>query len=58
MKVGQSLALGPSKKETQKQKTPTRTGIAGTAYLHSVGGMAPGGGGGTPPPGRGGFPGR
>ena len=26
------------------------------AYLHSMGGMAPGGGGGTPPPGKGGPP--
>ena len=48
--------LGLSKKETQKQKTPTKSGVTGSAYLHSMGGMAPGGGGGTPPPGRGGPP--
>ena len=48
--------LGLSKKETQKQKTPTKSGVTGSAYLHSMGGMAPGSGGGTPPPGRGGPP--
>ena len=42
-----------SKQETQKQKAPTRSGMTGLAYLHSMGGMAPGGGGGTPPPGKG-----
>ena len=42
---GPKSGPGPSKKETQKQKTPTRTGITETAYLHSMGGMAPGGGG-------------
>ena len=30
--------------------------MTGSAYLHSMGGMAPGGGGGTPPPGKGGLP--
>ena len=47
---------GTSKKETQKQKIPTKSGVTGSAYLHSMGGMAPGGGGGTPPPSRGGPP--
>ena len=51
-KIGQ----GPSRKETQKQKIPTRSGETGSAYPHFMGGMAPGGGGGTPPPGRGGPP--
>ena len=44
---------GPSNKETQKRKAPTKSGITGLAYLRSMGGMAPGGGGGTPPPGKG-----
>ena len=48
--------LGLSKKETQKQKAPIKSGVTGTAYLRSMGGMAPGCGGGTPPPGRGGPP--
>ena len=47
---------GLSKKEIQKQKTLTKSGVTGSAYLHSMGGMAPGGGGGTPPTGRGGPP--
>ena len=47
---------GLPKKETQKQKTPTKSGVTGSAYLRSMGGMAPGGGGGTPPPSRGGPP--
>ena len=47
---------GPSKKETQKQKIPTRSEETGSAYPHSMGVMAPGGGGGTPPPNRGGSP--
>ena len=47
---------GPTKKEAQKQKTPTKLGEAGSAYPCSVGGMAPGGGGGSPPPSRGGSP--
>ena len=33
---------GLSKQETQKQKAPTKSGMAGFAYLHSMGGMAPG----------------
>ena len=47
---------GLSKQETQKQKAPTKSGMTGSAYLHSMGGMAPGGGGGAPPPGKGGPP--
>ena len=47
---------GPSKKETQKQKIPTKSGGTETVYPHTMGGMAPGGGGGTPPPSRGGPP--
>ena len=43
----------PSRKETQKQKIPTKSGETGSAYPHSMGGMAPGGGGGNPPPNRG-----
>ena len=50
---GPKSGQGPSKKETQKQKIPTKSGVTGSAYLHSMGGMAPGGGGGTPPPSRG-----
>ena len=53
---GPMSGLGLSKKETQKQKTPTKLGVTGSAYLHSMGGMAPGDGGGTPPAGRGGPP--
>ena len=53
---GPMFGLGLSKKETQKQKTPTKSGVTGSAYLCSMGGMAPGGGVGTPPPGRGGPP--
>ena len=33
-----------SKQETQKQKAPTKSGMTGLAYLHSMGGMAPGAG--------------
>ena len=47
---------GPSRKETQKQKIPTKSGEIGLAYPRSMGGMAPGGGGETPPPSRGGPP--
>ena len=53
---GPKSGPGPSKKETQKQKIPTKSGVTGSAYPHSMGGMAPGGGGGTPPPSRGGPP--
>ena len=53
---GPMTGLGLSKKETQKQKAPTKSGMTGLAYLHSMGGMAPGGGGGTPPLGKGGPP--
>ena len=35
---------GPSRKETQKQKIPTKAEETGSAYPHSMGGMAPGGG--------------
>ena len=48
--------LGLSKKETQKQKASTESGVTGSAYQHSMGGISPGGGGGTPPPGKGGPP--
>ena len=51
---GPKSGQGLSKKETQKQKIPTKSGETGSAYPHSMGGMAPGGGGGTPPPSRGG----
>ena len=30
--------LGPSKKEAQKQKIPTKSGVTGSAYPHSMGG--------------------
>ena len=53
---GPKPGQGLSKQETQKQKAPTKSGITGLAYLHSMGGMAPGDGGGTPPPGKGGPP--
>ena len=36
---------GLSKQETQEQKAPTKSEMTGLAYLHSMGGMAPGGGG-------------
>ena len=49
---GPMSGLGLPKKETQKQKKPTKSGVTGSAYLHSMGGMAPRGGGGTPPPGK------
>ena len=51
---GPRSGQGSSKKETQKQKIPTKPGETKSAYPHSMGGMAPGGGGGTPPPSRGG----
>ena len=51
---GPMTGPGLSKKETQKQKAPTKSGMTGLAYLHSMGGTAPGGGGGTPLPGKGG----
>ena len=47
---------GPSNQKTQKQKAPAKSGITGLAYLHSMGGMAPGGRGGNLPPGKGGPP--
>ena len=50
---GPMTGPGLSKKETQKQKAPTKSGMTGLAYLHSMGGMAPEGGGGIPPPGKG-----
>ena len=53
---GLKSGQGPSRKETQKQKIPTKSGDTGSAYPHSMGGMAPGGGGGSPPPSRGGSP--
>ena len=53
---GPKTGQGPSRKETQRQKIPTKSGETGSAYSHSMGGMAPGGGGGTPPPNRGGPP--
>ena len=53
---GPMSGQGLSKKETQKQKAPTKSGVTGSAYLHLMGGMAPGVGGGTPPPGKGGPP--
>ena len=43
MKTDQSLGRGPSKKETQRQRIPTKSGVTGSAYPHSMGGMAPGG---------------
>ena len=53
---GPKSGQGPSKKETQKQKIPTKSGETGAADPRSMGGMAPGGGGETPPPSRGGPP--
>ena len=53
---GPKSGQGLSKRETQKQKIPTKSGETGSTYPHSMGGMAPGGGGGTPPPNRGGPP--
>ena len=53
---GPKSGQGPSKKETQRQKIPTKSGETGSAYPRSMGGMAPGGGGETPPPSRGGPP--
>ena len=41
MKVDPKSGPGPSKKETQKQKIPTKPGVTGLAYPHSMGGMAP-----------------
>ena len=34
---GPKSGQGPSKKETQKQKIPTKSGVTGSAYLHSMG---------------------
>ena len=51
---GPKSGQGLSNEKTQKQKTPTKLGETGSAYPHSMGGMAPGGGGGTLPPSRGG----
>ena len=53
---GPKSGQGPSRKETQKQKIPTKSGETGSAYPRSMGSMAPGGGGETPPPSRGGPP--
>ena len=53
---GLKYGPGPSKKETQKQKIPTKSGETGSTYPHSMGGMAPGDGGGSPPSSRGGPP--
>ena len=53
---GLKSGQGPSRKETQKQKIPTKSEGTGSAYPHSMGGMAPGGGGGSLPPNRGGPP--
>ena len=51
-KKGPMPGQGPSKQETQKQKAPTKSGMTGLAYLHSMGGAwLQGGGGGTPPQG-------
>ena len=41
---GPKSGQGFSKKETQKQKIPTKSGETGSAYPHSMGGMAPRGG--------------
>ena len=54
MKVDQSLVRGLLRKKPKNRKIPTKSGVTGSAYLHSMGSMAPGGGGGTPPPSRGG----
>ena len=54
VKVVQSLVRGLLRKKPQNRKEPTKSGETGSAYPHSMGGMAPGGGGGTPPPSRGG----
>ena len=48
--------LGLPKKETQKQEILAKSGVTGSAYLRSMGGMAPRVWGGTPPPGKGGPP--
>ena len=53
---GRKYGPGPSKKEAQKQKIPTKSGETGSTYPHAMGGMAPGGGRGRPPPSRGGSP--
>ena len=50
------LSQGLSKQRIQEQRVATKSGMTGSAYPHSMGGMAPGGGGGTPPPGKGGPP--
>ena len=41
---GPKSGQGPSRKETPKQKIPTKSGETGSAYPHFMGGMAPGGG--------------
>ena len=41
---GPKSGQGPSRKETQKQKIPTKSGETGSAYPHFMGGIAPGGG--------------
>ena len=53
---GLKSGQGPSRTETQKQKIPKKSEEIGSAYPHSMGGMAPGGGGGSSPPGGGGPP--
>ena len=53
---GLKSGQGPSRRETQKQKIPTKSEETGSAYRHFMGGIAPGGGGGTPPPNRRGSP--
>ena len=35
---GPNSGPGPSKKETPKQKIPTKLGVTGSAYPHSMGG--------------------
>ena len=42
--MGPKSGQGPSRKEMQKQKTPTKSGETGSAYPRSMGGIAPGGG--------------
>ena len=56
VKVDQSLVRGLLRKKPKNRKYPLNQGKTGSAYPHSMGGMAPGGGGGTPPPSRGGSP--
>ena len=47
---------GLSKQRVQEQRVATKSGMAGLAHQHPMGGIAPGGGGETPPPGKGGPP--